>query len=177
MAQKQAAPCCGTGMAEKNIQVDFLYLDLDNCERCGQTSAMLDEAVAEVTVVLATLGYTLSVGRVEITSPESAEQYRFMSSPTIRVNGKDICADVRENACEDCGDLCGGDVDCRVFEYGGKEYDAPPKAMIVDAIRGAIYRPPACVCGPYTMPENLKTFFTGKPVPCCEVGGCCCEGE
>ncbi|MDL2289094.1 DUF2703 domain-containing protein [Oscillospiraceae bacterium OttesenSCG-928-F05] len=77
--------------------------------------------------------------------------------------------------CKDCGDLCGSDVDCRVFEYKGEEYDAPPKAMIVDAILKAAYLPQACDCDPaYTMPENLKTFFAGKPASCCEPGGCCC---
>lgn len=174
MAEEKTMPCCGAEAADKDIRIDFLYLDLNSCERCGGTSVALDEAIAEVSPVLTTLGYTLSLNRLEIASPELAEQHRFESSPTIRVNGKDICADVRENACADCGDLCGGDVECRVFEYEGKEYDAPPKAMIMDAVLKTMYQTQTCDCAPYTMPDNLKTFFDGKAAPCCDSGGCCC---
>lgn len=169
-----ATPCCGVNKQKKNIQVDFLYLDLNSCERCGATSVALDEAATDVAAVLATLGYTLAVNTVEIVSLDIAEQRRFESSPTICVNGKDICTDVRENSCKDCGELCGGDVDCRVFEYEGVEYNAPPKAMIVDAILKAIYQPSVWNREPYTIPENLRTFFSGKPDLCCETGGCCC---
>lgn len=173
MAQKKTTPCCGAEQAEKKIYIDFLYLDLSTCERCGDTSVTLDEAVSELRGILDTLGFTLSVNKVEISTPKLAEQYKFMSSPTIRVNGKDICAELRENACKDCGDICGSDVECRVFEYEGKEYDAPPKAMIVDAVLKAMYQPLTCDCGTYTMPDNLKTFFDGKSPKCCGTEKCC----
>lgn len=175
MNQEKKTSCCGAGTGAKNIRIDFLYLDLHSCGRCGDTSVSLDEAVSEVCGVLTTLGFTLSVNKVRISSPELATQYRFMSSPTIRVNGKDICTDLKENDCKDCGDLCRSDVDCRVFAYEGKDYDVPPKAMIVDAILRAIYQPSPCDCGTYTMSENLQTFFTGKSASCCEAGGCCNE--
>ncbi|MDL2219665.1 DUF2703 domain-containing protein [Ruminococcaceae bacterium OttesenSCG-928-O06] len=175
MAEEKTMPCCGAEAADKNIRIDFLYLDLNSCERCGNTSAELDNAVSELHGVLDTLGFTLSVNKAQISTPELAEQYHFMSSPTIRVNGKDICADVQENACADCGDLCGSDVECRVFEYEGKEYDAPPKAMIMDSVLKAIYQTPTCDCVPYAMPDNLKTFFAGKQAGGCVAGGCCCE--
>lgn len=92
-------------MDKKSILIDFLYLDLSSCERCGSASAALDEAASELHSVLTTMGIALSVSKVEVSTPELAAKYRFVSSPTVRVNGRDICADVRENACKDCGDL------------------------------------------------------------------------
>ncbi|MGI6635526.1 MAG: DUF2703 domain-containing protein [Christensenellales bacterium] len=154
--------CCGINKEDKTIHIDFLFLDLNTCERCGSTSAKLDEAVSELSGILDTIGYTLTVNKVEITSPELAEQYQFVSSPTIRVNNKDICTDLQENDCKDCGDLCGSDVNCRVFEYKGEKHDTPPKAMIMDAVFKSIYQPASCDCGTYIMPENLETFFAGK---------------
>ncbi len=45
----------------------------------------------------------------------------------------------KESKCESCGDLCGDDVDCRIWLYQGKEYTSPPPAMIVDAILREVY--------------------------------------
>jgi hypothetical protein len=87
----------------------------------------------------------------------------FVSSPTIRLNGRDIQLDVRENLCESCGDLCGEDMDCRVWVYQGKEYSTPPKAMIIDAILREVYG--GAAMAPQTppkieaLPENLRRFF------------------
>jgi hypothetical protein len=47
--------------------------------------------------------------------------------------------EAKESLCESCGDLCGDEVDCRVWIYNGKEYNVPPKAMIIDAILREIY--------------------------------------
>lgn len=168
---------CGCALEKgKKIAIDFLYLDLHTCERCMATDTALDEAVSELYPVLRTLGYEMTVRKLNITSPEMAEEYGFVSSPTIRVNGRDICTDVKENNCKDCGDLCGSDMECRVFVYEGTEYDQPPKAMIEDGILKAIYaRQPAAAQSAYALPGNLKTFFSGKKSSCCD-GSCNCTG-
>ena len=151
--------CCAE--VEKTIDIDFLYLDLSTCERCQATDSSLKEALHTLSRVFDTLGYTIKVNKVNITSRELAEQYRFVSSPTIRVNGADICTELVENDCSDCGDLCGDSVDCRVFVYEGKEYEQPPAAMIVDGILRALYCNLAKSDAPYTLPDNLEKFFSG----------------
>ena len=159
--------CCGetTDASVKNIVVDFLYLDLDTCGRCMGADAVLDAATDDLKDILRQLGYTLTVNKVNIQTADMAEQYRFVSSPTIRVNGADICADVTENACQDCGDICGCDTTCRVFTYAGKPYDSPPKAMIMDGIMRAVYASAAVKDQTlYVLPENLKNFFAGALV-------------
>ena len=97
-----------------------------------------------------------------VDSEEKAVQHRFVSSPTIRVNGRDIQLAGKESKCESCGDLCGDHVDCRVWLYQGKEYTSPPPAMIVDAILREVYGQAAATAGvsePFVLPDNLRKFF------------------
>ena len=158
--------CCNEAVTEKrvkNLDIEFLYLDLTVCERCITTDDTLDKALEILSGVLDTLGYQVKVNQINITSRELAEKHRFVSSPTIRVNGVDICNEVIESECKDCGDLCGGEtVDCRVFEYDGVKYEKPPVAMIVDGILKAVYGEQPNDCKPYILPENLRQFFEGK---------------
>lgn len=172
---RDESPCCGTSAevksssacgipADKNLDIDFLYLDLDSCERCIGTGDTLDEALQDVASVLKASGYQVNLRKTNITSRELAEKFEFRSSPTIRINGKDIAMEVKETACTDCGDLCGDSVDCRAWEHNGTLYDQPPKELIVDAIMRSVYgsRDTLTISqGPYVLPENLRTFFEG----------------
>lgn len=120
----------------------------------------------------------VSYKKIKISTPELAEKYRFLSSPTIRVNGKDVCETVTESDCACCGDIAGVSVDCRVFEYEGKTYEVPTKEMLADAILKTLYAPTACSCTTYQIPENLKRFFEGKKnneLNCSCGCGCSCE--
>ncbi len=156
--------CCGQPQPKKPISIDFLYLNTTACGRCQDTEKALDEAVSSVAVVLNAAGYEVKVNKVNITTRELAAQYQFVSSPTIRVNGNDIAVELRETVCEDCGELCGDTVDCRVWVYNGVEYTAPPKELIVDAILREVYN--AKQGEPereaYQLPANLETYFVAK---------------
>lgn len=156
--------CCPQPQPKKPISIDFLYLDTTVCERCQCTEKALDEAVSSVAVVLNAAGYEVKVNKVNIITRELAIQYQFVSSPTIRVNGTDIAVELRESICEDCGDLCGDNVDCRVWVYNGIEYTAPPKELIVDAILQEVYNATqgALEQKSYQLPGNLETYFTAK---------------
>ena len=177
---------CSAVSTQKEITIDFLFLDLSICERCIATGDTLDEALRVLAPIFETLNYSVTVNKVNITTEELAEQHRFISSPTIRVNGIDICNEVVENECESCGDLAGCSVDCRVFVYEGKEYTQPPAAAIADGILRVLYgnmTKPENV--DYVLPENLKNYFIGRetvmnmkkmyiyePALCCETGVC-----
>ena len=158
--------CCGAPAEEttekRQIVIDFLYLDLEVCTWCKGTGESLDGALAEVSKVLAASGVTVVVNRIHVDSAEKAGQLRFASSPTIRVNGRDIQLDGKESKCESCGDLCGDEVDCRIWLYQGKEYTSPPQAMIIDAILREVYgQTQVREDSPdkFVVPENLKKFF------------------
>lgn len=139
-------------------------MDTTICGRCQDTEKALDEAVASVAIVLNAAGYGVKVNKVNIATRELAIQVQFVSSPTIRVNGNDIAVELRETVCEDCGELCGDTVDCRVWLYNGVEYNAPPKELIVDAILREVYS--AKQGEPerkaYQLPDNLETYFVAK---------------
>jgi len=167
------SPCCGpqlitlssiTPIAKKrHVDIDFLYIDLSQCDRCQGTENNLEEALSEVTRVLEAADLEIAVNKIHVQSEEQARELEFKSSPTIRVNRRDIQMDVKESLCESCGDLCGDEVDCRVWVYHGKEYTVPPKAMIIDGILREVYRSPDGkkeVSGSaYRLPDNLKRFF------------------
>ncbi len=163
-----AAGCCGSGALEpvekKRIVIDFLYLDVSVCTWCKGTEDSLDAALTDVANVLRAGDVEVVVNRIHVDSEEKAKQMRFASSPTIRVNGRDIQLDGKESKCDSCGDLCGDEVDCRVWVYQGKEYTSPPKAMIIDAILREVYGQPVvdvagCCVGDFIVPDNLKKFF------------------
>lgn len=174
------------GPASRVLEVDLLALDLDTCGRCTGTDANLETALDFVREALRDDGVEVRLRRTVVRTAEQAEALRFESSPTIRVNGRDIALVSRESTCRDCGDLCGcpDDVTCRVWVWHGKEYLEAPTAMIVEALllahrEGAA--PPTPPAGPFRLPDNLRRFFEARdraaasPSPCCppRSDGCC----
>ncbi|NLZ90715.1 MAG: DUF2703 domain-containing protein, partial [Clostridiales bacterium] len=158
------AGCCGQERDNKQIVIDFLYLDLSVCKRCRGAETNLDKALEEVSGLLKAAGFDITVNKINITSKEMAVKHRFVSSPTIRINGTDIDLEVKETTCAECGDLCGDSVDCRVWTYEDIEYSEPPKAMIINAILRAVYSRQNTIPDPkseYRLPDNLKRFFDG----------------
>jgi len=174
--------CCSCGCDEfsgKKVLVEYLYLDLQTCDRCIGTDNILDEVMMVLTPALKLAGYKIEYNKIEIKTEELARKYQFLSSPTIRVNGKDVCQSVAENSCGCCSEISGTDVDCRVFEYQGETYEVPPHEMLAEAILKEVFGEAAgsCACGEYKLPENLKIFFDGKSSKegdKCSCGGSCC---
>ncbi len=157
--------CCSPGEpALKRLLIEFMYIDLTVCDRCLGTDANLEEAIAEVANVLKATGYEVDIRKILVETEEQARELGFVSSPTIRINGQDIQLEVKESLCESCGDVCGEDVDCRVWTWQGREYSSPPKAMIVDAILRNVYGGASAgnAVRQTDVPENLKRFFATK---------------
>jgi hypothetical protein len=103
----------------------------------------------------------------------------FVSSPTLRVNGRDIALELKESVCESCGDVCGEEgIACRVWTFQGKEYTAAPTAMIVDAVLRAVSgrsdASPATDRPPREVPENLRRFFAAKHRQSSSRSSACC---
>lgn len=177
--QPEEKSCCSCGdeiTAKKKTVVEYLYLDLQTCDRCIGTDTVLDEVMLRITSALECTGYTVEYKKIEMETAEIAKQYRFLSSPTIRVNGQDICQSVTENSCGCCSDISGTDIDCRVFAYNGESYEIPPKEMLAEAILRAVFgqADSVCSCGGYELPSNLKDFFKGKESKsACSCGGGC----
>lgn len=168
--------------------IQYLYLDLNTCDRCVGTDVILDEVIDVLKPTLQLAGYEVIQRKIEMSTSEIAAEYRFLSSPTIRVNGKDICLSVEENDCGCCSDIAGCDVDCRVFRYEDQIYEIPPKEMLANAILKTLFSDSDDNNqAEYIMPENLKSFYQNKnikgeltmkkmsiyePAMCCDTGLC-----
>lgn len=170
----EPACACGSELEEKTVLVEYLYLDLKTCDRCVGTDLVLKEVIETLSPALTLAGYTVRYRKIEMATRELATEHRFVSSPTIRVNGRDICASVAENACGCCGEISGTQVNCRVFEYDGEAYEVPPEAMLAESILAAVFGSYIVVkqTDDYTLPENLMGFYDGKQ----NKSGCGCGG-
>ncbi|MHB8961700.1 MAG: DUF2703 domain-containing protein [Saccharofermentanales bacterium] len=170
---------CGGGGGEafvftqppRDVTVEYLYLDLETCERCIDTKDILDEVIHEISPVLEMTGIRLTYISVNIANRKLAEEYRFRTSPTILVNGRDIEEKFTENHCSACGDICGDSVDCRSWEIDGMTYDVLPKPVLTNRILEMIFgantasgdNQPCCGGSKeYVLPDNLARFFEGK---------------
>jgi len=177
------------GQISHKLRIDFLCLDLTTCTRCLGADRSLGSALEVVRDVLRAIGVEVEVNRILVGSAERARALRFVSSPTIRVDGHDVALELRESSCgsEACTDGWGDPIACRVWVHRGQEYTEPPVAMIVDAILRHVYggapsRAPVEAAS-YELPENLARFFSGKGAStesaCCPLSEreSCCEAE
>lgn len=170
--------CCSREFetaSAKKIIVEYLYLDRETCDRCVGTDNALDEVMKVLIPTLSIAGFEVEYNKIEMKTAEIAEQYKFISSPTIRVNGHDICKSIVENNCGCCSDISGTDVNCRVFEYDGELYEVPPKEMLAKAILNAVFEQAeiSYSCEEYELPKNLKEFYEGKK----NKSSCSCEDK
>lgn len=178
--QGQSDSCCSCGCgttSKKKVVVEYLYLDIETCGRCIGTDNILDEVMITLTPTLNIAGFEVEYNKIEMNTAEVAKQYKFLSSPTIRVNSQDICQSVEENSCGCCSDISGTDVNCMVFEYNGQTYEVPPKQMIAKAILNEVlgYTEAGYSCEKYELPGKLREFFEGKKNKSdCSCGGNCC---
>jgi len=137
----QKMSCCAEGSdcckPIKKIEIEFLYLDLNVCERCQGSDKNLDNAIELIKPVLTKLGYAIDIHKVNVNTIDRAKQYRFLSSPTIRINQNDIELSVKEDNCKSCG-----------------------VEMIIDGILRSIYNPSKLKeLDVYQVPENLLKFY------------------
>ena len=161
-------------MTEK-LRIQYLYLDLCTCDRCIGTDAVLEKVLEKLKPALETAGYEIDYQKREMSTAQIAKLFGFLSSPTIRVNGRDIFGEIKENDCGCCGEIAGTQVNCRVFEWKGRLYEVPTEEMLANAILKAVFAPePERETIEYVMPENLRRFYEGKGQ---KLTSCCCGGK
>lgn len=151
----------------KVLNVDLLAIDLNICQRCVPTADQLGIAVGLLNPVADALGIELRYREIVVQTPEQAKECALLSSPTIRLNGRDIVQDIRESKCESCGEVTNNNtsVDCREWHYRGEVYFAAPLPLLIESIMGAMLNidtPPIVISLLEELPENLKRFFESK---------------
>ena len=159
------------------LNIELVVIDLTVCARCVPTGDQLENAVRLLTPVAEAMGIELKYRAIVVQSEDEAKQHALLSSPTIRINGRDIAQDIRESVCESCGDLTENNtvVDCREWHYRGKVYSSAPLPMLLEVIMGAMLNidkePPVAPAPLDELPDNLKTYFANKK----RVGISCCD--
>jgi len=141
------------------------------------TDSVLEDVLTTMLPVLEMAGYKVEFNKIEINTIEMANKYHFVSSPTILVNGQDICSTIEENNCSNCSEISNSNVDCRVYSYNGKVFEIPPKEMLAENILKAIFRNQKLTYNTkkYVLPSNLEKFFSGKLKKSnCSCGDDCC---
>ncbi|RKD88141.1 DUF2703 domain-containing protein [Halopiger aswanensis] len=166
----------------RTLLVDFLFLDRDRCDRCRGTEASLHEALERLEPIFDVLDVEVVVRNVHVTSEVAARRTRLESSPTVRIDGRDVQPAFDESSCETCGDLCSAEagINCRTWTYRGEQHaQAPPDLLLEALLRAALSprdRARSAPREPYRVPENLQRFFgddgSGPPAaertdPCC----------
>lgn len=98
------------------LRVDVLYFD--GCPNHAPTVELARRVVAD-------LGVEAEVNEIPVESAEDAEAKRFLGSPSVRVNGRDI-----EPGAETQSSYA---LSCRMYGESG----IPPRDWLVDALRCA----------------------------------------
>ena len=139
--------------------------------------------------VLETTGAQVHVSTLVIESEEQARQHRFVTSPTVRIDGRDIDLGVAlESTCDSYTDLCGCDegTSCRVWRYQGEDYTEAPVGLVVESMLSEFFQKDHTSGSDALVypqvPENLQRFFKGTSPArsCCsptEQETCCDSAE
>ena len=180
LKNKQPSCCMTTAkpIAEDKmarVTIDFLYLDLRECDRCKGTNQQLESALPMITQVLEASGFEVVVNKTHVQSEQQAAAVGFAVSPTIRVNNRDIQFNWRETPCAPCSKGCASEVSCREWEYSGQWYEIPPKELMIRSILREVFGQPARVApaaqATTEVSDNLKRFFAKQPQTCCGTAG------
>ena len=102
----------------ERLKIELLYFE--GCPHFKETFRILKEVLKEESL-------PSSVVQICIDTDEEAERFKFLGSPTVRVNGVDVDPAVRETT--DFG------FRCRLYWLNGKATPHPPKEMIREAIK------------------------------------------
>ena len=173
-----AVPSSGASPQRRRLNIELLVIDLESCTRCVPTGEQLRNAIQLIAPAADAMDIGITYRETVVQTAEEAKARALLSSPTIRINGRDIAQDIRESECESCGDLTGGDVsiDCREWHYRGQVYSAAPLPFLIETLMEAMLtvdeRPPVTPEPLADLPENLARYFANKKPAA--GSGCCC---
>lgn len=100
------------------MNIEFFYIK--DCPGYRPARQVLEKILAEMAL-------SCSIEDIEVNSEEKARQYRFLGSPSIRINGRDI---------EGCEKELGYGLKCRIYSETGS--GVPSESLIRNALKAAI---------------------------------------
>ena len=120
--------------------MDIQILYTMDCPWCVKTKKLVRESLDE-------LGVKANLEEILIDTDGKARKHKFLGSPTVRVNGKDVQKEVSKGRflpCEELAKRTKGTTEfdkqkcscvCRIYFYRGKQYPYPPKGLIKEAVK------------------------------------------
>lgn len=101
------------------MNIEFLYFD-----GCPSWKKAFDDLIT----VKENLGIETEIQMIDIKSEEDVQKYRFLGSPSIRINGQDIEEKIRDDT--------EYSMRCRVYRDGLMLNGWPPKELIENGFKG-----------------------------------------
>lgn len=102
------------------MKIEILFFD--GCPNSEPTEKLVREIVGE-------LGIEAEIEMINVIDNEDAIAKRFLGSPSIRINGKDL--EVEEN------ELTQYSMRCRVYRHGDSQSGVPSKDLLISTISAA----------------------------------------
>jgi len=158
---------------KKQVNITYLYLDTTVCTRCQGSELNINQALEILKSDFPDVEFKLT--KTHVNSIDLAMEKKFISSPTIRIDGKDLPIAFKENNCNSCGDFCGNSVDCRIWIHKGKEYESIPTEMLSDLIRDYLTQKIELkiINEEYVVPDNIIRFFSARLEKQKTTSSCC----
>ena len=103
----------------KRLKVQLLHTE--SCHSYQEALVGIKEALKE-------LGLSAELEVILMDSPEKARDYKFLGSPTIKINGLDMEPELE--AAENFSINA-----CRTYIYEGSLYHYPPKEMLLEVLK------------------------------------------
>ncbi len=119
----------------KNVNIEFLYLEMNMCGRGISTDFIIEEVVAIIAPALEMAGFWVEYSN-------------------------DIFGTIRENNSQCCSEIYDAPADCRVYEYGGNIHDVPPREMVAYSLLKTIFQKEKEYekeTDGYGLPDTLRT--------------------
>ena len=98
------------------MKIEVLYFD--DCPNWRLTKRELESVLEELEV-------TAAIDLVEVTSNDDAERLRFVGSPSVRIDGKDV---------DPATPTDGFNLECRLYWVDGRPVGTPPRELITRAV-------------------------------------------
>jgi hypothetical protein len=146
---------------KKQVVIEFLYLDQETCDPHRASEQNVLEALKEISSLLSSTGFEISLRKIQIDTLEQAVALGFQNSPTIRVNGREVELSYSRKECPSCGENGLGETSCRLWNFQGTGYQYLPKALLVGAILREIFEQDGSP-ERKTAPTTMKNFFRLK---------------
>ena len=138
------ADCCG-GPTRVLVELEYLVVDGETCDRCGDTREGVRAAVADARAVLPGSAVTLELVERELDPTHLADSNRVLVNghPAEEwLGGHSTISD-----CPSCAELIDGFACCREIEVGGVRTEAIGRDVVFDAIMAAAGLAPVGVPG------------------------------